>query len=287
LRSDDHADARRAQTLGLIAAAAIAGAAAVYLLLVGTAFGQRLGDSVYHARRLLAPAERDDIREVLMLLTPATLLVGGVAIGAVALARRRVRLAVGVIVVVFGTAIIAEVLKAVLPRPSLGVDPPALAHNTAPSGHASIAMALVLAVIMVVPAQWRPAAAIGGFFAATFYAAGTLAAGWHRPADALMGELLALAVATAVCAILIARGGGVGMAADSWPTGRRRRAGLAIPVIIVVSALAAGLVSDVGSAAAWRFAAMSAAVDVLGLIVVLVLWRQLRDVDLGAPHRSP
>ncbi len=53
------------------------------------------------------------------------------------------------------------------------------------------------------------------------------------------------------------------------------------------SALAAGLVSDVGSAAAWRFAAMSAAVDVLGLIVVLVLWRQLRDVDLGAPHRSP
>ena len=73
------------------------------------------------------------------------------------------------------------------------------------------------------------------------------------------------------------------MAADSWPTGRRRRAGLAIPVIIVVSALAAGLVFDVGSAAAWRFAAMSAAVDVLGLIVVLVLWRQLRDVDLGAP----
>jgi hypothetical protein len=60
-------------------------------------------------------------------------------------------------------------------------------RDTYPSGHATIGTSLVIALLLVSPARWRPwLAVLAGFMSASF-ATGVLFAGWHRPSDALGG----------------------------------------------------------------------------------------------------
>ena len=71
--------------------------------------------------------------------------------------------------------------------------PPYLGVNTAswPSGHATAAMALVLCLLLVVPARLRPAAAAGGGLLAVGIVYSVLILGHHEPSDILGGFLVA------------------------------------------------------------------------------------------------
>lgn len=111
----------------------------------------------------------------------------------IALLRRRVRAAVAVGAMILGANVTTQLLKPLLAQPrahGLLDGYASVASASWPSGHATAAMALALAFVLVVPARWRPAvAAIGAAFAvAVSYSFLTL--GWHYPSDVFGGYLV-------------------------------------------------------------------------------------------------
>ncbi len=113
---------------------------------------------------------------------------------AVALVRRRWRLALTIGVILLGASCTTELLKPLLaaPRPNAiygGANP--VGSVSWPSGHATAAMSLALTCVLAAPGRWRPTvAALGAAFAvAVSYSFLTL--GWHYPSDVLGGFLVA------------------------------------------------------------------------------------------------
>jgi len=112
----------------------------------------------------------------------------------VALARRRVREACAVAVLVFGAGATTLLLKQMLPQTPvfsfLGILSP-VPYPRFPSGHATAAMALVLALTVVAPPRLRPVmAGLGAVFAAAV-GYSLLTIGSHFPSDVLAGFLVA------------------------------------------------------------------------------------------------
>jgi membrane-associated phospholipid phosphatase len=145
-----------------------------------------------------------------------------IAIGFIALARRRVALAVGAVLLIAGANATTQLLKLLIYRPDLGVDPErSAAGNSLPSGHTTIAASVAIALVLVVPAKARgPAALLGALFASLAGVA-TLSAGWHRPSDAV-AALLVVGVWSAAAALFIVvaqrRHGGVSYGPSSLYT---------------------------------------------------------------------
>jgi membrane-associated phospholipid phosphatase len=112
----------------------------------------------------------------------------------VAIARRRLWVALAVVAILLGANVTTLLLKPLLahPRPT-EVFPGLTAPSPAswPSGHATAAMSLALSCILAASRRWRPiVAAIGAAFAiAVSYSFLTLA--WHYPSDVFGGFLVA------------------------------------------------------------------------------------------------
>ena len=105
--------------------------------------------------------------------------------------------------VVYGAA---RVLKRFLPRPVL-IHVQASAANSAPSGHTILALAVVLALLCVVPRVWRAFVALVGFAFDLSVGCSLVQGGWHRPSDVVMGIL----IPTGLCLIALAATRGTGM----------------------------------------------------------------------------
>ncbi len=113
----------------------------------------------------------------------------------IALARRRLRLALAICAILLGANVTTQLLKPLLAQPRGaasvldGFSPVAAASW--PSGHATAAMSLALCCVLAVPSWLRPSmAAVGAAFAvAVSYS--FLALGWHYPSDVLGGFLVA------------------------------------------------------------------------------------------------
>jgi len=191
-----------AQALSVIATVALLGAAAVFIVGVCTKWGQQFGDSAYAGRLLSSTQLRQRANDVLGTLRASSVVVFGIVILATALFRKRFRLAVVVAGVMFVAIVGGEFLKHFLPRPNFGVDPPGMTANWAPSGHATVAITMVLCALMVVPTRSRTALSIVGAIYAAAVTSGTLAAGWHRPSDAVMAAFWSFSIATFGLAIL-------------------------------------------------------------------------------------
>jgi membrane-associated phospholipid phosphatase len=275
-----------ARRLAYASLTALALAVMVFWFATRTVAGQEFGDDAYEARFIADPSVRDAARDFLGLLTHGSLLVVGASLVIIALLRRRPRLGVGLGVLVFGTAFVAEVLKEIIPRAELGVDPFELAHNTGPSGHASISTAIALAAVMVVPVRWRiPVGAVGGVLVAIM-ATSTLAAGWHRPGDALAGELMATAIALGIAAVLVVVRGAGNMVAVRSMVRSWVYAVLALPVLIVVidiALLPEAATADTGHA---DFVVAAVLIALLALACVAAVVALLRDVDLDPLPRG-
>jgi len=112
--------------------------------------------------------------------------------------RRGAGPAVRITVSVLGAAASAELLKRVLPfDPGQTSAGKAISSGSFPSGHAAIAAAFALGVAATMGPRvarlwWGPLVAW-----VSLVAAGTVAAGWHRPSDAVAGVLLAVVWHTA------------------------------------------------------------------------------------------
>ncbi|MFY1691276.1 phosphatase PAP2 family protein [Plantactinospora sp. WMMB782] len=144
------------------------------------------------------------------------LLLGGVLLLGV-LGRRAWAGAAGVCLV--GAAVTGAGLgKQLLLRPDFAV-PSSTAHNSFPSGHVAAAMALLLAVLLVLPAPARWWCAVPGTAGVCVVAAATMIAGWHRFSDVLGGVLLATMLCCLVAAVLARPRPDAGAAPAAVPLG--------------------------------------------------------------------
>ncbi len=281
------ADHRRAMWFGLASVASVLALIAIYLIAVRTAHGQRWDDGALAGRVYESERVRNRSEDLLSVITVSSLVTLTAALILTALARRRPRLAVGVGVVVFGSIIATEVLKKlVLTRPALVSEPQHWVENTLPSGHSTIAIALGVGLVLVVPHRRRGIAAVVGFLFGAGIAVGTLTAGWHRPSDALAAVCVVSAVATAMCAVLISTRGGVG--ADDRPgtVHPALRAAIALtvaafPTAVLIGALVARHRGFAWSTIGRRFLVASGAVAGATLVatagIALLLWHVTLD----------
>ncbi len=177
----------------VVARMALAVAVCVLALVVLTAVfvetraGQRVDDAAMRGRVVEHPltAQRSD--KLLRTISVGSLLFFGMSLVGIALVRGRWYLALGVGAVIAGSNITTEVYKhLVVHRPHLltgAINP--IPFNTLPSGHSTVAASLAAALVLVAPVRLRPLAATFGALYACGIAAMTLAAGWHRPSDAV------------------------------------------------------------------------------------------------------
>jgi membrane-associated phospholipid phosphatase len=173
-----------------------------------------------------------------------------IVLSAVGLSAGRGRQVGAALVAVSGANITTQVLKVLLAHPRFHS---VLAHQIGaaafPSGHATAAMSIALALVIVSPRAWRPiAAAVGGLFAlAVSFSIVTL--GWHFPSDIVGGYL----VATTWCLTLLA---GLLAAEQRWPErGSLRDAARravapreALKVVGILGAFGAAIASGIGLA---------------------------------------
>lgn len=140
---------------------------------------------------------------VLALMSPVSCTVFALVLMAVAVHRKRPRLAVAIPVILIGAVVSAEVLKPLLAVPHAFVG---VGHQVSeaswPSGHSTAAMTMTLSALLVASPRWRPAvAAVGGVFTLAV-GFSTLTLAWHMPSDVIGGFLLAgLWVSSAVAVL--------------------------------------------------------------------------------------
>jgi membrane-associated phospholipid phosphatase len=116
----------------------------------------------------------------------ATIAATGVAIG-------RPRHAAAAVLLVGGAAITTYGLKIVLahPRYQALLGSSSLAGDAFPSGHATTAMSIALAAVLVAPGRWRLAVSLGAAGYALAVGVSAVIMGMHYPSDVLGGFLVA------------------------------------------------------------------------------------------------
>ena len=177
--------------LSLLAAAAAAGLLAVWRFFVRTERGQWL-DTAALSGNSIGQARVDDlVSTILNTTTVLSLAIATAVVGFIALARRRVAVALGAVLLIVGANVTTQVLKQVLVRPELGIDMQrAAAGNSLPSGHTTVAASVAVALMLVLPARLRGVGAVLGAVFAAAAGVATLSAGWHRPSDAVAALLI-------------------------------------------------------------------------------------------------
>lgn len=146
----------------------------------------------------------DGVLQVLDAVSLASLAAATAAIGFIALVRRRIALAFAAVVLIAGSNLTTQILKhGELSRPDFGFDPSWGHANSLPSGHATVAASVAVALVLVLPPRLRGTAAlVGAAYAATTGVA-TLSAGWHRPSDAVGAFLVVGGWAAGVALLLV------------------------------------------------------------------------------------
>lgn len=177
--------------LSALGALALAG---FYAVLVRTPIGQRWDDRGLLGGLVGSLGQRQRLTTILHEIRISTLVLMVVLLLVIGLLRRRFATSL-IAAVAFGGAVLsAEVLKRVLPRHDLAPELNSYVDNgnidTYPSGHATIAMAFALALILVSSARVRMPVAIFGMAWAAGISMAALAAGWHRPSDIAGGAAL-------------------------------------------------------------------------------------------------
>jgi membrane-associated phospholipid phosphatase len=158
----------------------------VYAAAVLTPVGQRVEDAALGGVRESDLFSSDTALNVISVPVILLLLV---VIAAVAFARRRLAVGLGAGVVVLASAATSTLVKRIAERPEIAQS---TTPNSFPSGHATIALAALFAVLMVTPRRFRPVVTLLGAGYAVFVANQTVVYGWHRVSDIVGACAIAL-----------------------------------------------------------------------------------------------
>ncbi|ROQ17805.1 PAP2 superfamily protein [Curtobacterium sp. PhB172] len=162
---------------GVLAALGFVIVPSVYAAAVLTPVGQRMEDAALGGVRESDLFSSDTALNVISV--PVILLLV-VVIVAVAFARRRLSVGLGAGAVVLASAATSTLVKRIAERPEIAQS---TTPNSFPSGHATIALAALFAVLMVTPRRFRPIVTLLGAAYAVFVANQTVVYGWHRVSD--------------------------------------------------------------------------------------------------------
>ena len=175
----------------VLAAVEVVCLVAVCRFFVQSEHGQLL-DTVALAGNWIGQARIENLVDtVLKTVSVVSLVVATAVIGFIALIRRRVAVAFGAMLLIVGANLTTQVLKLLVDRPQLGVDVErAAAGNSLPSGHTTVAAAVAVALLLVLPARLRGVGGVVGAVAAAVVGIATLSAGWHRPSDVVAAVLV-------------------------------------------------------------------------------------------------
>lgn len=198
------APAQARAELSLYAAAVLAAGTvlALYVAVVRTYWGQRLDEHAFAGRAVVEGQASAGADDLLSLISTGTLILAVVVLALLALVQRRPAMAVLAFAVVAGSLLVTEVLKLeILTRPPLVSS--VVLDNSYPSGHTTIGIAVGLAMLIVAPPRLRVPAAIAAAALAAAVGIATVAAGWHRPSDAVAAYFVALAVAAGAAALAL------------------------------------------------------------------------------------
>lgn len=175
--------------------------------------------ALYDFTLIGGPRLDDLMNGLLHLLDPGLYTLWAVLLVAIALLRRRPRVALAIALVLSLAPLSAETLKPLLAHPHARIGVSEVTAASWPSGHATAATVLVLCAILVAPRRLRPlVAALGATFAAVVGVSLVILA-WHLPSDVIGGYLLGtLWIALALAAL---------RAAEARSRSRRLRSPLA------------------------------------------------------------
>ena len=197
--------ARRVAALALLAVAFAAAAVLTYLLFVQTSAGQWLDNAMLGGRLSNSPDAIDDSLDLLSTVNLGRLALLGLAAIIIAAIQRRFALAVAAIAMIVAANVTTQVLKHwILERPQLmGFTDPFGFRNSLPSGHATVIMSMLLALVMVTPPRFRGLIAVLGGAYALYSGTATITVGWHRPSDVVTAYLVVGFWTAFVSAVLV------------------------------------------------------------------------------------
>lgn len=185
---------RAALVAALLATVALGG---VYVLATRVGPLQRIDAAALDGfLRLDRPALRPLARTLAHLCDPVPFAAMLAALVAIALLRRRARTALAAFLAPSAAAVTTQLLKPALAteRAAEALSQPIwISPASWPSGHATAAMSLALAAVLVAPARWRPLVATLGAAFAVAVTFSFVALGWHFPSDVVGGFLVATA----------------------------------------------------------------------------------------------
>lgn len=200
----------RRSTLGLaawllvLAAAQVLAFESVRQVFVQTVRGQQVDTAALAGTGIGEGHVAGLVSAVLNTVSVLSVIAATVAIGFIALMRRRILLAVVATLMILGANLTTQLLKAFTERPDLGIDAArAAAGNSLPSGHTTVTASVVVALVLVSPAAVRGMAALAGAGVAALAGVATLSAGWHRPSDAVAALLVVGAWAAVAGLVLV------------------------------------------------------------------------------------
>jgi PAP2 superfamily len=167
----------------------------IYIAFVTTEPGQRLENSALRAATLRADTTRTDSLNYLSQVSVASFVGAMALIALVGMVRRRPGLGILAVAVMGVSALGAEVLKVVLPRPELTDGPGWILRNSFPSGTATVVASVGIGALLVAPDRLRWLVLLAAAAAAGLIGQATQVTGWHRASDALGGVVLSGSVA--------------------------------------------------------------------------------------------
>ncbi len=179
---------------------------ALYFFAVRTRTGQRIDAASVRTPQVLKPSEfRLALRMHDWVSVASIAFIGG-AIILMAFVRRRPRQAIASGVIMLGSMVTAQLIKHTWPRPYRWIDDPLGTHNSFPSGHTTVAVALGVGAIVVASARSRRRVAPLAALFASGVGTSLVATASHRPSD-IVGSAIVVVGWTAAVAFVMQRAG--------------------------------------------------------------------------------
>ncbi|MFT3662045.1 MAG: phosphatase PAP2 family protein [Gordonia sp. (in: high G+C Gram-positive bacteria)] len=179
----------------------------VYWAAVRTHTGQQVENAALRGSYQVNADEVTDADLALASITLTSLGVAVVILAVIGWVRGGVRLAAVAVGVIVGATLTTEILKRILlSRPDLAGGPSQWLHNSFPSGHTTVAMAVACATLLVVSWRWRTIAMLVVTGWTVGVGAYTVIARWHRLSDTLGADAIALTTTSLGALVLLHSG---------------------------------------------------------------------------------